>query len=342
MSYKYGYYSEYFPNMDPKYDINLRQNWEKHVKETGDFHCTFKLRNTNDVLSVFPRLCVEVDEINTPIGNSNHREAFERTSSIYGVDCWGCGHNGHYTGAKCPFRRTFQFRCYRLNPNDGYKTDPNRKKDALQCLTDPCIGCKKFYKYLKEHENCNCKNKINHVCLLSHDQNERKRGLKPNEVQYLHNAKKRRREERKILKKVEEEEDTEKESAVDDDEDNSRVFDKSEDGDEDNSNISDQVNEQEYTEEGAAIDQDNEYSQNESTVDSNDNSELSEPEEEEYSEEDEDDYEDEIRNTQEQQPNQKKKPVKNLFVKHRISFKQTRERSKRYSNKVMAFYSLEY
>ncbi len=330
MSYKYGYYSEYFPNMDPKYDINLRQNWEKHVKETGDFHCTFKLRNTNDVLSVFPRLCVEVDEINTPIGNSNHREAFERTSSIYGVDCWGCGHNGHYTGAKCPFRRTFQFRCYRLNPNDGYKTDPNRKKDALQCLTDPCIGCKKFYKYLKEHENCNCKNKINHVCLLSHDQNERKRGLKPNEVQYLHNAKKRRREER------------EKESAVDDDEDNSRVFDKSEDGDEDNSNISDQVNEQEYTEEGAAIDQDNEYSQNESTVDSNDNSELSEPEEEEYSEEDEDDYEDEIRNTQEQQPNQKKKPVKNLFVKHRISFKQTRERSKRYSNKVMAFYSLEY
>ena len=269
MSYKYGYYSEYFPNMDPKYDINLRQNWEKHVKETGDFHCTFKLRNTNDVLSVFPRLCVEVDEINTPIGNSNHREAFERTSSIYGVDCWGCGHNGHYTGAKCPFRRTFQFRCYRLNPNDGYKTDPNRKKDALQCLTDPCIGCKKFYKYLKEHENCNCKNKINHVCLLSHDQNERKRGLKPNEVQYLHNAKKRRREER------------EKESAVDDDEDNSRVFDKSEDGDEDNSNISDQVNEQEYTEEGAAIDQDNEYSQNESTVDSNDNSELSEPEEEE-------------------------------------------------------------
>jgi len=316
--------------MDPKYDINLRQNWEKHVKETGDFHCTFKLRNTNDVLSVFPRLCVEVDEINTPIGNSNHREAFERTSSIYGVDCWGCGHNGHYTGAKCPFRRTFQFRCYRLNPNDGYKTDPNRKKDALQCLTDPCIGCKKFYKYLKEHENCNCKNKINHVCLLSHDQNERKRGLKPNEVQYLHNAKKRRREER------------EKESAVDDDEDNSRVFDKSEDGDEDNSNISDQVNEQEYTEEGAAIDQDNEYSQNESTVDSNDNSELSEPEEEEYSEEDEDDYEDEIRNTQEQQPNQKKKPVKNLFVKHRISFKQTRERSKRYSNKVMAFYSLEY
>ena len=330
MSYKYGYYSEYFPNMDPKYDINLRQNWEKHVKETGDFHCTFKLRNTNDVLSVFPRLCVEVDEINTPIGNSNHREAFERTSSIYGVDCWGCGHNGHYTGAKCPFRRTFQFRCYRLNPNDGYKTDPNRKKDALQCLTDPCIGCKKFYKYLKEHENCNCKNKINHVCLLSHDQNERKRGLKPNEVQYLHNAKKRRREER------------EKESAVDDDEDNSRVFDKSEDGDEDNSNISDQVNEQEYTEEGAAIDQDNEYSQNESTVDSNDNSELSEPEEEAYSEEDEDDYEDEIRNTQEQQPNQKKKPVKNLFVKHRISFKQTRERSKRYSNKVMAFYSLEY
>ena len=330
MSYKYGYYSEYFPNMDPKYDINLRQNWEKHVKETGDFHCTFKLRNTNDVLSVFPRLCVEVDEINTPIGNSNHREAFERTSSIYGVDCWGCGHNGHYTGAKCPFRRTFQFRCYRLNPNDGYKTDPNRKKDALQCLTDPCIGCKKFYKYLKEHENCNCKNKINHVCLLSHDQNERKRGLKPNEVQYLHNAKKRRREER------------EKESAVDDDEDNSRVFDKSEDGDEDNSNISDQVNKQEYTEEGAAIDQDNEYSQNESTVDSNDNSELSEPEEEEYSEEDEDDYEDEIRNTQEQQPNQKKKPVKNLFVKHRISFKQTRERSKRYSNKVMAFYSLEY
>ena len=189
---------------------------------------------------------------------------------------------------------------------------------------------KKFYKYLKEHENCNCNNKINHVCLLSHDQNERKRGLKPNEVQYLHNAKKRRREER------------EKESAVDDDEDNSRVFDKSEDGDEDNSNISDQVNEQEYTEEGAAIDQDNEYSQNESTVDSNDNSELSEPEEEEYSEEDEDDYEDEIRNTQEQQPNQKKKPVKNLFVKHRISFKQTRERSKRYSNKVMAFYSLEY